>query len=446
MTALLIFCGTDFSRGAIAAADVAAALAHRQGAPLVLVHASEDPGRPEVQASMDAEAQRLRQIFPRVQLETRVLPGFADDVLNTLAQSRFGVSLDLIVIGATGRRTPHVDRLGTTAERVVEGSSTPVLVVREAQSFTRCLEMGQPLEVALADDGSMSRQMLLPLTPILANLSVHTRLIHITDAPLSEPRERARLTADLRDRMRFLENPSLPIAECELSARDGSRSQTLVARAAALGTNLLLLGNRPIHGPNRLWGETVTRGALYRARMNVLVVPTLPGFTGVRVDSPHPKESDLVLIMRQLDTHPFLRGVAGGTLAEIASHASLVTFSPGEILFREGEPATSIFLITHGSVALDVHIPGRSTVRVETVGSGSVLGFSWLFPPFRWHLDASALDRVEAVRLEAASFAELLDRDSVLDHSISRRLVRELYERLERVRLARLDIFKANAP
>ena len=39
---------------------------------------------------------------------------------------------------------------------------------------------------------------------------------------------------------------------------------------------------------------------------------------------------------------------------------------------------------------LDIQVPGRGTVLMETLGDGAVLGWSWLDPPFRWHFGAVA--------------------------------------------------------
>ena len=44
-----------------------------------------------------------------------------------------------------------------------------------------------------------------------------------------------------------------------------------------------------------------------------------------------------------------------------------------------------------GDVALEIVVPGRGPHVVETLHTGEVLGWSWLFPPYRWTFDAQAL-------------------------------------------------------
>ena len=84
----------------------------------------------------------------------------------------------------------------------------------------------------------------------------------------------------------------------------------------------------------------------------------------------------------------------------LASRAEYVAFEPGSLLLREGDPATVAYLITQGSVALEVYSPNRVPLLIETIGAGHVVGLSWAAPPFRSQFDACAVDDVEAVAID----------------------------------------------
>ena len=58
---------------------------------------------------------------------------------------------------------------------------------------------------------------------------------------------------------------------------------------------------------------------------------------------------------------------------------------------REGEQADHFYLVRHGVVAIETFVPGRTTTTIETIETGEIIGWSWLFPPYRWHFDARAL-------------------------------------------------------
>ncbi|GGV80733.1 MULTISPECIES: cyclic nucleotide-binding domain-containing protein [Streptomyces] len=71
-------------------------------------------------------------------------------------------------------------------------------------------------------------------------------------------------------------------------------------------------------------------------------------------------------------------------------------------LFEEGERADRFWIVRTGTVALDIHIPGRGPAVVETIGTGGLVGWSWLCPPHRWHLGAETLGPVETWEFDAA--------------------------------------------
>lgn len=143
------------------------------------------------------------------------------------------------------------------------------------------------------------------------------------------------------------------------------------------------------------------------------------------------------------EEHSFIHGMAAEHVRRLAEHARPLRFAPGSFIFREGAPADTLYLVRSGRVALEVQIPGKDTVQVESLQAGDILGLSWLFPPADWILDARAVEPVEASVLEGPWLLRAMDEDPALGHALSRRLIEHLYLRLERVRLQRLDVYKA---
>jgi CRP-like cAMP-binding protein len=144
-----------------------------------------------------------------------------------------------------------------------------------------------------------------------------------------------------------------------------------------------------------------------------------------------------------LSDHPFLRELQPDQVENIAACAREVAFPAGAVIFREGRPASSLYLLRSGRVALEINVPPRGAVRVETLAGGDILGLSWLFAPYRWQTDAHAVEPVIAIAIDAPCLRAKLDEDPALGHAVTRSLAHKLYERLERVRLQRLDVYKA---
>jgi CRP/FNR family cyclic AMP-dependent transcriptional regulator len=95
-----------------------------------------------------------------------------------------------------------------------------------------------------------------------------------------------------------------------------------------------------------------------------------------------------------LAAHPFLHGMSADQLGMLAKAARDVSFPARHRLFEDGGNATRFWLIQCGHVSLDLHIPGEGPVVIETIGMGELLGWSWLFPPYKWAFGAVAATAV----------------------------------------------------
>jgi CRP-like cAMP-binding protein len=147
---------------------------------------------------------------------------------------------------------------------------------------------------------------------------------------------------------------------------------------------------------------------------------------------------------RLLREHDFLKALSEAHTRLLVSCAKNVRFAPGEFLLQEGREATTFFLVRVGHVALEVNLPGKGVLQLESVGPGDVLGLSWLIAPYRSHLDARAVEPVVALAFDGTCLRGKMESDHDLGFALTRRLFEEAYRRLERVRLQRLDLYKAS--
>src|SRR5260370_871627 len=96
-------------------------------------------------------------------------------------------------------------------------------------------------------------------------------------------------------------------------------------------------------------------------------------------------------------SHPFLKGLDVHQCRVLADCAMLAKFRPGELIFREGEPANRFYLITQGKVQLESRAQHRRPVPIQTVEAGDVLGWSWMFEPYTWNFDARAVESTDVI-------------------------------------------------
>jgi len=138
---------------------------------------------------------------------------------------------------------------------------------------------------------------------------------------------------------------------------------------------------------------------------------------------------------------PLFRGLGPEALELVAGCGSNVRFAEGEVLFREGDRADAFYVIRHGMVVLETFVPGRGPATIETLEAGEVAGWSWLFPPYRWHFDARALSLVRATAFDGACLRGKCEADPRLGYDLMSRFAQVMMERLQWTRLRMLDVY-----
>lgn len=138
---------------------------------------------------------------------------------------------------------------------------------------------------------------------------------------------------------------------------------------------------------------------------------------------------------------PLFEGLAADELELLAGCASNVRFQQGQLLFREGDAADTFYVVRHGTVALETFVPPYGGVTIQTIEPGEVVGWSWLFEPYRWHLDARALTTVRATAFDAACLRQKCEDDPSLGYDLMKRFAQVMIERLQWTRLRLLDVY-----
>jgi len=143
-------------------------------------------------------------------------------------------------------------------------------------------------------------------------------------------------------------------------------------------------------------------------------------------------------VFDQLALHGFVADFAATRLAL----AGRPVFLPaGRRLFREGAAADRFWLMHGGSVAIDLHVPGRGDIVVERVGPETVLGWSWSRPPYRWRFGAVVAEDVLAVEFDASRVRALMADDAELGRELDARLLDVVADRLQAARLRLVELY-----
>ncbi|MFC5889617.1 cyclic nucleotide-binding domain-containing protein [Kitasatospora sp. CM 4170] len=139
--------------------------------------------------------------------------------------------------------------------------------------------------------------------------------------------------------------------------------------------------------------------------------------------------------------HGFLGALPPGHRDRLLGFSHEVTFPGGTRVFEEDGVADRFWIIGSGSVALDVHVPSRRETVVETLGEGDLLGWSWLFEPYRWHLGAQTRGTVLASEFDAERIRAACEEDPAFGLAVTSGVARVIARRLEATRTRLLDLY-----
>ncbi|HWN95316.1 MAG TPA: cyclic nucleotide-binding domain-containing protein [Methylomirabilota bacterium] len=132
--------------------------------------------------------------------------------------------------------------------------------------------------------------------------------------------------------------------------------------------------------------------------------------------------------------HPFLIDMDPRHVEILLHGATEQQFEPGEIIFREGEPANRFYLINWGEVALETKCPDYGMVHVQTLHRGDVLGWSWLFAPFAWNFQARTIKDTRVIACDGAHLLVTSEEDDEFGHALMKRVAHVTIRRLQGAR------------
>ncbi|MCB0258716.1 MAG: cyclic nucleotide-binding domain-containing protein [Calditrichaeota bacterium] len=146
-------------------------------------------------------------------------------------------------------------------------------------------------------------------------------------------------------------------------------------------------------------------------------------------------------IKKYIKEHPFFQDFQAEQLDKIVEFASHMSFDPDQYVFRDGEEANAFFLIMKGIISLEVHAPNRGPVSIEWISAGDVMGWSWLYPPHRWHFDARAKEETHVIILNGKKLREMIEEDHEFGYYMLRKIARVVEDRLQATRVKMMQVY-----
>lgn len=166
------------------------------------------------------------------------------------------------------------------------------------------------------------------------------------------------------------------------------------------------------------------RSATVRAAEDCIVLEMLrPILAILQKNKRFKAQMDKTYRLRALDTHlrsvPIFAELTDEFLNHLRDRVELLRFEPGQVIFRQGDPADSFYLIRIGFVKVTQQFPGGEMV-LAYLPRGSYFGEIGLLTPEGVRIaTCTALDHVELVRIRAAEFVLMLEQFPDIRRAIS---------------------------
>ncbi len=142
---------------------------------------------------------------------------------------------------------------------------------------------------------------------------------------------------------------------------------------------------------------------------------------------------------------PFFEGLEQSHLQLLVGCASNARYFAEEYLYREGQDANRFFIIRQGKVAIEMAVPGRGIVTLQTHDAGDVVGWAWLLPPYRWHFSARATELTRVISLDGVCLRHKCEQDARLGYEFLKRFSAKTERALELLYLQMVDLYAAPA-
>ena len=139
-------------------------------------------------------------------------------------------------------------------------------------------------------------------------------------------------------------------------------------------------------------------------------------------------------IATRVTLHPFLAGMNRPQLALLTDCAMATNFKKKQTIFREGEMANRFYLIETGKVVLESSEGLGNPVIIDTISSGDLLGWSWMFPPYTWQFTARTVEPTAAIFFYGTILREYCEKDHSLGYELLKRMSAVVVKRLQAAR------------
>ena len=135
-----------------------------------------------------------------------------------------------------------------------------------------------------------------------------------------------------------------------------------------------------------------------------------------------------------LRRYPHFATVQEESLQRVAMIGVEKQFEPGDILFKEGDPADLLFVVEEGEVGLQAVLGSGDRKPVDTLVGGDIMCTSALVEPYELRFEGIARKPTKVIAIQAEKLRELFETDTEMGYRLMCRIAEAMLRRLEGAR------------
>ena len=147
-----------------------------------------------------------------------------------------------------------------------------------------------------------------------------------------------------------------------------------------------------------------------------------------------------MMIVDVLKSSELFKGLEARYLEKVAPLCRGASFQEAVRLFKEGDEAKELYVLTEGQVALEIEVrpvPDRPAIptAVEVVTKGEAFGWSALVEPHVYTSSARCLSNCQVLAIRGDRLRRIMDDDPGLGYGLMKQLAKLVSVRLTHTRL-----------
>ncbi len=133
-------------------------------------------------------------------------------------------------------------------------------------------------------------------------------------------------------------------------------------------------------------------------------------------------------------------GIDDATLAELVSLCEVRTYEANEIIYREHEESTQLFIVHSGQVDVQYKLPQGKRETIDTCTKGDYLVWSALVQPYKTNSIGVCRAKAEILALDGVKLRALCKKDTRFGYQMMSLIASVIRRRLQVTRKEMIDL------